>query len=146
MRHLLGICLTLSSVALAEPLECDFTDYRRLAGLSAEAIDGDVLFEWDGAAEGRLRATFGLDGGHPVIREMSVLSRAGHWAPLVQEARPVFHVAEGKRRISNQPIEANGRPGKGSDFRCGGSGEMEGLLGCSSQHSWTGRRESGVAS
>ena len=104
MKHLLGICLTLSAIAAAEPLECDFTDYRRLAGLSAEAIDGDVLFEWDGTAEGRLRATFGLDGGQPVIREMSVLSRAGHWAPLVRDARPVFHVAEGKRRISNQQL------------------------------------------
>ena len=104
MKNLLGICLTLCSVAGAEPLECDFTDYRQSAGLSAEALDGDVLFEWDGAAEGRLRAAFGLDGDQPVIREMSVLSRAGHWAPLVQDARPVFHVAEGKRRISNQQL------------------------------------------
>ena len=54
MKHLLGIGLTLSSLAADEPLECDFTDYRRLAGLSAEAVDGDGLFEWDGAAEGSL--------------------------------------------------------------------------------------------
>ena len=34
MKHLLGIGLTLSSLAADEPLECDFTDYRRLAGPS----------------------------------------------------------------------------------------------------------------
>ncbi len=112
MKHLVGLCLILCSIAAGEPLECEFKDYRPSAGLSAQAIDGNVLFEWDGAAEGQLRATFGVDGGQPVVREMSVLSRAGHWAPLVRDARPVFHVAEGKRRISNQqlgPMRALGR-------------------------------------
>ena len=104
MKHLLGMSLTLCAMAAAEPLECDFTDYRQSAGLSAEAIGGDVLFEWDGAAAARLRAAFGVDGGQPVVREMAVLSRAGHWAPLARDARPEFYVAEGKRRISNQQL------------------------------------------
>ncbi len=95
------------------PLECDFTDYRPSGGLRAEAVDGDLLLEWVGApprgvatpAPGMsLRATLGLDGGEPVIRQMAALSRAGHWAPLVRDARPDFHVVEGVRRISNQQI------------------------------------------
>ena len=65
-----------------------------------------------GPRAGQLRATFGLVSGQPVIRQLAVLSRAGHWAPLVRDARPEFHVAEGRRRISYQqlrPMEALGR-------------------------------------
>ena len=98
-------------------MQCDFSDYQALEGLRAEAIDGDVLFEWTGGRLGAeagsvalqppsptLRALFGLEAGEPVIRQLAVLSRAGHWAPLVRDARPEFHVAEGRRRISNQQI------------------------------------------
>lgn len=91
-------------VATADPLDCDFTDYQPAEGLTAETLDGDVMFEWTGAEDSQLRATFGVDDGQPVVRQFAVLSRAGHWAPLVSEARPDFYVAEGTRRISYQQI------------------------------------------
>ena len=112
MTRIASTLFLLASVALADPLDCDFADYRPSPGLSAEALDGDVLFEWAGAGEGELRATFGVDLGQPVVRQFAVLSRAGHWAPLVEGGRPEFHVAEGKRRISYQqirPMEDLGR-------------------------------------
>ncbi len=104
MRSLPALLLLAAAAALADPLECDFTDYRPADGLKAEVVDGDVLFEWEGSSSGQLRATFGADRGQPVIRQLSALSRAGHWAPLVSDARPEFHVAEGKRRISYQQL------------------------------------------
>ena len=112
MNRLTCLLLLLCSVAAGDPLDCDFADYRPADGLKAESIDGDVLFEWAGAASGQFRATFGVDRGQPVIREFAALSRAGHWAPLVRNGRPEFHVAEGKRRISYQqlrPMEDLGR-------------------------------------
>ncbi len=114
---LLGLLLTCCGVSTAEQLQCDFGDYQALEGLRAEAIDGDVLFEWTGGRIAEqadpasiqrpsrdLRVILGLDAGQPVIRQMAVLSRAGHWAPLVRDARPEFHVVEGKRRISEQQL------------------------------------------
>lgn len=112
MRNLLSLFLLAAATAVADPMECDFTDYRPADGLKAEAVDGDVLFEWEGASSVQLRAAFGAERGQPVVRQFSALSRAGHWAPLVSDARPEFHVAEGKRRISNQqlrPMEDLGR-------------------------------------
>ena len=114
MKYLPGLLLLSCAMASGEPLHCDFTDYRPLEGLEAESVDGDVVFEWTGSeapvqagagtSAGQLRARFGLEGAQPVIRQMAALSRAGHWAPLVQDARPQFHVAEGKRRISYQQL------------------------------------------
>ena len=120
MKYLVSPLMFVCMIASGEPLECDFTDYRPSEGLRAEALDGDVAFEWVGSRgvspnrtqAGQLRATFGLVSGQPVIRQLAVLSRAGHWAPLVRDARPEFHVAEGRRRISYQqlrPMEALGR-------------------------------------
>ena len=109
---ILGLVLLFSAAAAAQPLQCDLADYEPAEGLRAEALDGDVLFEWSGADMRPLRATFGVDQGQPVVRQMAALSRAGHWAPLVRDARPEFYVAEGKRRISYQqlgPMEALGR-------------------------------------
>lgn len=112
MSRLICLFLLCCSIVVADPLDCDFRDYRGSDGLKAEAIDGDVLFEWRGASSGQHRATFGVDRGQPVVRQIAVLARAGHWAPLVTNGRPEFHVAEGKRRISYQqlrPMEDLGR-------------------------------------
>lgn len=109
---LLPVLLLTCPVLMAKPLECDFRDYQPTDGLHAESVDGDVVFEWRGSGEGQLRATFGLESSEPVIRQLAVLARAGHWAPLVENARPEFHVTEGQRRISYQqlrPMEDLGR-------------------------------------
>ena len=114
---LAGLSMVLCGAARTEPLTCDFRDYSAFGSLRAEAVDGDVLVEWGGAriddgagpadappGSPTLRASFGLQQGQPIIRQMAVLSRAGHWAPLVRDARPEFHVVEGMRRISNQQL------------------------------------------
>ncbi len=107
----LGVLWLAAAVGTAAA-ECDFADYEAMEGLTAELLDGDVAVEWAGAGGRQLRAGFGVDGGQPVIRHLAILSRAGHWAPLVEQARPEFYVAEGRRRISYQqtrPVEALGR-------------------------------------
>ena len=122
MKYLPALLLLSGAMASGQPLHCDFTDYLPLEGLKAEAVDGDVVFEWTGSeapgqagagtSAGPLRARFGLEGAQPVIRQMAALTGAGHWAPLVQDARPQFYLAEGKRRISHQqlrPMQALGR-------------------------------------
>ena len=100
-----GVFLLFASAWLhAGPLECDLTDYEPTDGLRAEMLDGDLFLEWSGADANQLRATFGVDEGQPVVRQLAALSRAGHWAPLAGDARPEFYVAEGQRRISQQQL------------------------------------------
>ena len=83
-----GVFLLAASAALsAGPLQCDLTDYEPTDGLRAEMLDGDLFVEWSGADANRLRATFGVDQGQPVVRQLAALSRAGHWAPLARDAR-----------------------------------------------------------
>lgn len=104
MLRKLALLPLLVAAAPAQTPPCDFTDYTALDGLTAEQADGDVHLAWRGARGASLRAVFGVERGQPVIRQLAALARAGHWAPLMREARPEFHVSEGLRRISNQQL------------------------------------------
>ena len=122
-----ALLLVLCSSAAAEPLECDFADYRWADDLQAMAVDGDVLLSWRGGpvmsvrgtfgmtsvGATRLRARFGIERGGPVIRELAVVATSGHWESLMSDARPGFRVTELKRtdtRLVARPVG-----GRGSD-------------------------------
>ena len=110
------LLLTLCSLALAEPIECDFLDYRRSDDLQAEAIDGDIVVRWRGGpvmwvrgtfgmvpvGATRMRARFGLAAGEPVIRELSMADSSGEWASAIRDARPGFAVGEWTRQTADQ--------------------------------------------
>ena len=121
-----ALLLVLCSSAIAEPLQCDFADYRWADDLQATAVDGDVLLSWRGGpvmwvrgtfgmtpvGATRLRARFGIERGRPVIRELATVATSGDWEPLVSDARPGFRVMELKRtgsRLVPRPVGGRSR-------------------------------------
>lgn len=114
--RLLLLLLTLCSLAAAEPLECDFSNYRWSDDLQAEAIDGDIVVRWRGGpvmwvrgtfgttpvGATRLRARFGLDEGGPVIRDLAMVASSGEWVSAIRDARPGFSVAEWAQQTADQ--------------------------------------------
>ena len=110
------LLFTLCSLAAAEPLECDFTDYRWSEDLQAEEVDGDIVVSWSGGpvmwvratfgmspvGTTRLRARFGLDAGAPVIRDLAMVDSTGEWVSAVRDARPGFVMAEWVRQTAEQ--------------------------------------------
>jgi hypothetical protein len=64
--------LLLSALAGAQTLSCDFQGYKALDGLKAEMRSGSLELTWQGERGQTLRATLGVDGGQPVVRELAV--------------------------------------------------------------------------
>ncbi len=90
----------------AAPLNCNLTQYKAGAGLTA-AIENDVLnVSWNGQATSQLRARFGINGGTPTIRDLSVRRGSGEWATLGQNLTPEYQVTTGVRRMSNDQANA----------------------------------------
>ena len=103
-RILVAYCANLT----AQPLTCDFTNYRPGHGLRATAVDGDVLLEWGSDPAMTLQGTFGpapvgdvenraiigIERGQPVVRLLATTGQSGDWITLVRDAYLVAHVAE----------------------------------------------------
>ena len=90
----------------AAPLNCNLTQYKAGAGLTA-AIENDVLnVSWNGQATSQLRARFAINGGTPTIRDLSVRRGSGEWATLGQNLTPEYQVTTGVRRMSNDQSNA----------------------------------------
>lgn len=99
------IVLTLIGLAArGQELTCRQDGKRDVAGLQVAQGRGRVEFDWDGADGSRLRTVFGLEGGQPVIEEMSARRGAGAWAVLGRGLRPEFEVTTGRRRLSEQQM------------------------------------------
>jgi len=93
--------LLFSALAGAQSLNCSFQGYNALDGLKAEMRSGSLQLTWQGERAQTLRATLGVDGGQPVVRELAV-ERGGKWAVLGQNLTPEYQVTTGRRRISSQ--------------------------------------------
>src|SRR5205807_9071964 len=53
-----------------------------------------------------LRAVLSASGGRPVIRELAVRPDGGTWAVLATNLVPEFEIVSGRRRISEQQLDA----------------------------------------
>ena len=93
--------LLLAALAGAQTLNCDFHSYKALDGLKAEMRSGSLELTWQGERGQTLRATLGVDGGQPVVRELAV-EKNGKWSVLGHNLTPEYQVATGRRRISSQ--------------------------------------------
>ncbi|MGD1031813.1 MAG: hypothetical protein ABSA05_11815 [Opitutaceae bacterium] len=90
----------------ADPLNCDLSGFAAAPGLSA-SVAGDVLtITWTGAANSELRASYAIDRGQPVVRELAVRAKRGQlffskggWSVLGRDLTPEFTVQTGHRRI-----------------------------------------------
>jgi hypothetical protein len=106
-NHLLAAVLVLavSSVAQADPLTCNLTNYKAAAGLAAAVADNTLSVTWDGDNNSELRMRFGLDAGAPIIRELAVRKKGGQWSTLATNVSPEFRVVSGLRRATQQQTE-----------------------------------------
>jgi hypothetical protein len=85
----------------AQTLNCDFQGYSALDGLKAEMRSGSLELTWQGERGQTLRATLGVKGGQPLVRELAV-EKNGKWFVLGHDLTPEYQVTTGRRRISAQ--------------------------------------------
>jgi hypothetical protein len=92
----------LAPTLAAQSLNCDMSQFKAAAGLTA-ALEPDALaVTWNGANGSELRARYAIDSGQPIVRELAVRKSGGPWAPLGQNLVPEFYVKSGVRRMTTQ--------------------------------------------
>ena len=101
-----------AAVAFADALSCDMTQYRSGSGLMAggsgvtASIDPNVLtVTWPGQNGSEMRVRYAIDGGQPIVRDLSVRKAGAAWVTLGQNLTPEYHVVSGIRRMSTQQAE-----------------------------------------
>ena len=102
---------SLASRAAAEPLRCDFTQFKPAPGLTAAIVDSLLAVSWRGEANQELRLRFTLADGRPVVRDLGIRKGNGTWAVLGENLTPEYHVVTGVRRMTTQqadPLRAAG--------------------------------------
>jgi hypothetical protein len=88
----------------ADSLSCDLTAYHGQPGLRAQVAGEALQLSWDGARGQELRASFGIENGTPVVRELAVRKRGGQWQILGRSLTPEFDTVSGKRRIGTDQL------------------------------------------
>ena len=91
---------TLTGLAGAQSLDCNFQGYKAVDGLKSTKSDSGVTLTWQGEREQELRASFGIRDGAPVVKELAARQGTGSWVLLGKNLTPDFQVSTGKRRIS----------------------------------------------
>jgi len=91
-------------VAQADPLNCDLSGYRAMAGLTAAVADNALVITWEGDNRTELRLRFGIEGGVPTIQSLALRPAQGAWRELAANVRPEFRVVSGLRRITQQQL------------------------------------------
>jgi hypothetical protein len=103
MKYLRAIfaLFAFSGLGAAQSLNCNMQDYKSVDGIKVDSSADSVAFTWEGEAGSQLRASFGLRGGQPVVKELSARKGDGEWIPLGKDLTPQFEVTTGKRRIDS---------------------------------------------
>ena len=83
----------------AGPLNCDLSNYAAMPGLTATVSQDVLTVTWTGTAGAELRASYAIDHGQPVVRELAVRPANGGWSVLGRDLAPEIEVQTGKRRI-----------------------------------------------
>jgi len=100
----LTCALTLAWPVAADPLRCDLSGYKPVAGVTATTTATDLTVLWDGDRGQQVRLRWAILDGTPTIQELAVRRGNGAWAPLLVNVVPDFRVVSGLRRISNQQL------------------------------------------
>jgi hypothetical protein len=95
------LCILIPGLAAAQPMTCNFRDYKAADGLKAEIRSGALELTWRGERGEMLRAVFGVNASQPVVRELAV-EKNGKWSVLGRDLTPEFRITSGQRRISAQ--------------------------------------------
>lgn len=93
---------SLTQTVQAQSLNCDLSQYKAASGLTAGIAQGALAVTWNGSSGTEVRASYAIDNGQPVVRELAVRRSGGQWAPLGQNLAPEFYVKSGVRRMTTQ--------------------------------------------
>ena len=99
------LVLLAASVSFADPLTCNLSAYKAMAGLTASVSDNTLVVTWDGDRESELRLRFSIEGGTPTIRELAARKKPGQWSTLGTNLTPEFRIVSGLRRATQQQTE-----------------------------------------
>jgi hypothetical protein len=91
--------------ASADPLTCSLTGYKAGAGLTATLSADGLMVAWNGDGNETLRMRLAVEGGTPVVEELSVRAGGGGWKRIAEHVTPEFFVRSGLRRMSNQQMQ-----------------------------------------
>ena len=100
LREFALILVLFSGFVRAHAVSCDFSAYKAVDGVKAEAKGDAVVLSWQGEGGQQLRAQFSMGDGQPSIQELAARSNGGAWIVLGKDLTPDFQVTTGKRRIS----------------------------------------------
>ena len=111
-----------AAAAFTDALSCDMTQYRSGSGLMAggsgvtASIDPNVLtVTWPGQNGSEMRVRYAIDGGQPIVRDLSVRKAGAAWVTLGQNLTPEYHVVSGIRRLGqDQAAPLRRRPSTSS--------------------------------
>src|SRR5438093_423964 len=95
----------------ADSMNCNVSQYKAGQGLTAAVEQDSLLVSWTGQNGADLRARYAIDGGQPVVRELSVRKANGPWTTLGRNLTPEYHVVSGIRRMADDqanPLKAAG--------------------------------------
>ena len=93
---------SLEQAVQAQSLNCDLSQYKAASGLTAAIVQGALAVTWSGSSGTEVRASYAIDNGQPVVRELAVRRSGGQWSPLGQNLAPEFYVKSGVRRMTTQ--------------------------------------------
>src|SRR5687767_2697004 len=79
---------SVAPVVVAQSINCDLSQYKPLSGLTAAMQSGALSVTWNGSNDSEIRASYAVQNGQPVIRELAVRKAGEQWAPLGQNLVP----------------------------------------------------------
>jgi hypothetical protein len=92
--------------AQADPLSCNLSEYKAVAGLTA-AVDSNVLaLTWEGDKNDDVRLRLAIAGGTPTIQDVAIRRKGGSWTTLAANLTPEFRVVSGWRRLDQEALPA----------------------------------------
>jgi hypothetical protein len=93
-----------ASSAAADPLACSLAGYTAAPGLAA-VHRGTPAVTWNGAKNQEPRLRFGIDGGAPTIRDLSIRRKGSTWATLATNVTLGVPRLSGMRGMRNQQMQ-----------------------------------------
>ena len=99
----LALASAIAALALtrlgADTMTCDLSQYKSGSGPTATLDQSVLTVAWPGQNGSEMRARYTIEGGQPIVRELSVRKSGGAWATLGQNLTPDYHVVSGIRRM-----------------------------------------------
>src|SRR5205823_2025535 len=95
----------------ADSLNCNLSQYKGGAGLTAATEQDTLVVSWAGQNGADLRARYAIDAGQPLVRDLAIKKAGGQWTTLGKNLTPEYHVVSGIRRMADDqanPLKAAG--------------------------------------